>query len=81
MGSTFSRDTMFSMARRGAGAGEIRTDVDVTDMMALVAGAFAAVSQLGADPVREARVLDVVMAGLSTSAEISRTPAKRGRMQ
>ena len=50
-------------------------------VMALVAGAFAAVSQLGADPVREARVLDVVMAGLSTSAEISRTPAKRGRMQ
>lgn len=51
---------------RAQQAGSVRTDVETTDLLALLVGASRAVEQLPSDPAARQRTLRVVLDGLAT---------------
>ncbi|WP_240746970.1 TetR/AcrR family transcriptional regulator [Cryptosporangium phraense] len=56
------------LLRRAQEAGAVRPDVDVPTLIALLVGAAQAVEAAGDDPVRRARVVTVLLDGLSLRA-------------
>jgi AcrR family transcriptional regulator len=62
------RDAVGVLLSRAQQAGAIRRDVDTTDVMALLAGAFAAAQHSGGDPVRAATLATVLFDGLRVTA-------------
>lgn len=64
------REAIATLLVNGQQAGIVRSDIDVEDLMALVAGAFTALqhAQADSDPGRGARITDVLFDGLRTKA-------------
>lgn len=60
------RSLLDILLRRAQRVGAIRTDLDTDDLLALLAGAFAALRHANADRDRAARISSVVFAGLQS---------------
>jgi AcrR family transcriptional regulator len=60
-------DAVQVLLHRAQKTGTIRGDVDINDIMALLAGAFAAAQHAGADPHRAARLAAILFDGLRTT--------------
>ena len=63
------RSAIGALLMRAQQAGVIRDDVDVDDIIALLAGLTQAAQLVGQDPAARNRTLSVVIAGLRTSAQ------------
>jgi AcrR family transcriptional regulator len=60
------RAALAVLLRRGQESGQLRRDVTVEDVIALLAGASRAWEQAGDDPARRARTVTVILDGLAT---------------
>jgi len=56
---------------RAQGAGAIRGDLGVPELIALLVGASRAIEQIGADPDAQSRVISVLLDGLRSSPTAS----------
>lgn len=65
------REAVAGLLGRAQDAGQVRADLDVDDVMAVVAGVFAALGhgRAGVDPERASRLIGVFFDGLSLGAK------------
>jgi AcrR family transcriptional regulator len=71
------RDAVGALLGRAQDAGTIRRDLDTDDIMALLAGAFAAAQHFGDDPRRTARLSAVLFDGLLPRTALTRTTSSQ----
>lgn len=60
------RDALTTLLANAQHAGHVRRDIDIDDVLALLAGAFASIQHASADRTRAARLTDVLFDGLRT---------------